>query len=181
MSANSASATSGCGHVPLGDFRRCAGDERGEHQLGHVLGQRRDGREDERGRPAKKHRDRQRLFARLGDLVVEAAALADLPVHARRAADRARAGGTCPRLWPRPSGCSVKTSGSVMNGPPSSGHVVMRGQPIEPDVVCDDLGDRAAGASLQARPAAGRVRRRARPRAWPAWAAGSSRPARRAA
>ena len=32
-----------------------------------------------------------------------------------------------PRLWPRPSGCSVKTSGSVMNGPPSSGQVVSAG------------------------------------------------------
>ena len=51
--------------------------------------------EDQRRRPAEKHRHRQRLAPRLGDLIVEAAALADLPVHAGGARDRARAGGTC--------------------------------------------------------------------------------------
>ena len=32
-----------------------------------------------------------------------------------------------PRLWPCRSGCAVYTSGSVMNGPPSSGHEVIAG------------------------------------------------------
>jgi hypothetical protein len=61
-----------------------AGDERGEHQLGHVLGQRRDRGEDERRRPAEEDGHGQALTPALGHRVVEAAALADLPVHPGR-------------------------------------------------------------------------------------------------
>ncbi len=59
-----------------------AGDQRSQHQLGHVLGERRDGRENQRRRPAEEHGGRQRLVRRFRQRVVEAAALADLPVHA---------------------------------------------------------------------------------------------------
>ena len=62
-----------------------AGDQRGQHQLRHVLGQRRDRGQDQRRRAAEEHGHRQRLAARFGDRVVKAAALADLPVHAGRA------------------------------------------------------------------------------------------------
>jgi hypothetical protein len=65
-----------------GQSQAAAGDQRGEEELGHVLGQRRDGGEDQRRGPAEEHRRRQRLAALLGHRVVEAAALADLPVHA---------------------------------------------------------------------------------------------------
>ena len=58
-------------------------DQRRQQQFRHVLGQRRDRRQDQRRRPAEEDRDRQRLAPLLGQLVVEAAALADLPVHAR--------------------------------------------------------------------------------------------------
>jgi hypothetical protein len=57
----------------------------GQDQLGHVLGERRDGREYQRGRAAEEHRDGERLSGGLGLVVVEAAALVYLPVHPRRA------------------------------------------------------------------------------------------------
>ncbi len=56
--------------------------QRGQQKLGHVLRQRRDRGQDERGRPAENDVHRQRLGARLRHGVVEAASLADLPVHA---------------------------------------------------------------------------------------------------
>ena len=61
-----------------------AEEERGDEKLGHALGQRRDRREDERGRTAEEDRERQRRAPRLGFVVVEPAALRDLPVDARR-------------------------------------------------------------------------------------------------
>ena len=61
-----------------------AGDEGGEHQLRNVLRQRRDGREDQRRRAAQEHRCRQALSPALGDCIVIAPALSDLPVHAGR-------------------------------------------------------------------------------------------------
>ncbi len=63
-----------------------ARDERRQHQLGDVLGQRRNRRENQRGRSAEKHGRRQRLSLLLRDGVVKAAALPDLPVHPRRLA-----------------------------------------------------------------------------------------------
>ena len=70
-----------------GDERQArARDQRRQHQLRHVLGQRRDGRQDQRRRSAEEHRDRQVGAARLRRRVVEAAALADLPVQAGAAA-----------------------------------------------------------------------------------------------
>ena len=72
-----------------------AGDERRQQQLGHVLGQRRDRRQDQRRRAAEEHGGRQPLSARLGHGVVIPAALADLPVHPGGARARAPACGTC--------------------------------------------------------------------------------------
>ncbi|OQC34248.1 MAG: hypothetical protein BWX64_02801 [Acidobacteria bacterium ADurb.Bin051] len=59
-----------------------AGEQRGEEELGHVLRQRRDRGEDQRRRPAEEDRRRQLGAPRLGRGVMEAAPLADLPVHA---------------------------------------------------------------------------------------------------
>ena len=61
-----------------------ARDQRCQHEFWHVLGQRRDGRENQRRRAAQEHGDGQRLVARLGAGIVKAAALANLPVHAGR-------------------------------------------------------------------------------------------------
>jgi hypothetical protein len=63
-----------------------AGDEGCEEHLGHVLGQRRNRGQDERRRTAKEDRRRQGLAARFRDVVVVAAPLPDLPVHAGGAA-----------------------------------------------------------------------------------------------
>jgi hypothetical protein len=38
-------------------------DQRREHELGHILRKRRNGRQDQRRRPANEHADRQRLAA----------------------------------------------------------------------------------------------------------------------
>src|SRR6187401_2904798 len=59
-----------------------AGNERGQHQLGHVLGQRRDGGQNQRGRTAEEYGGGKLLASPLGDGVVVATALPDLPVHA---------------------------------------------------------------------------------------------------
>jgi hypothetical protein len=56
-----------------------------QHDLRHVLRERRDGRESERRRAAQKDRHRERLSGGLCDRMVEASSLADLPVHARGA------------------------------------------------------------------------------------------------
>ena len=107
MSANSAlgdervRARAGAAREPL------AGDERGEQQLGHVLGQRRDRGEDQRRRAAEEDRHRQALAARFGRRVVEAAALADLPVHARRARVVDLQAVDAEVVRPGRSGCSV--------------------------------------------------------------------------
>ena len=69
----------------VGHLELPAEEERRDEELGHALGQRRDRPEDERGRPAEEDRERERLSLRLGGVVVEPAALADLPVDARRA------------------------------------------------------------------------------------------------
>lgn len=61
-----------------------AEQEAREQELGHVLGQRRDGRQDEGRRAADEDRRGQPAPEALGLVVVEAAALVDLEVHARR-------------------------------------------------------------------------------------------------
>ena len=59
-------------------------EERGHEELGQPFGQRRDRREDEGGRAAEEDREREGLAACLGLVIVETAALPDLPVDARR-------------------------------------------------------------------------------------------------
>ncbi len=61
-----------------------AGEQRCQDELGHILGQRRDRGQDQCRRTTEKHRHRQLLAPFRCARVVEAAALADLPVHARR-------------------------------------------------------------------------------------------------
>ena len=68
-------AGAGTGVEPL------AGDEGSQEQLGHVLRQRGDRREDQGRRSTQKDRHRQVLAQGLGASVMESAALADLPVH----------------------------------------------------------------------------------------------------
>ena len=96
------------GRGPATSGSRCAGDQRREHQLGHVLGQRRDRRQDQRRRAAEEHGDRQRLRRaprrpRSGSRRPCRSASA-CPVRAR---DRGPAAGTCRGCGPARSGCSV--------------------------------------------------------------------------
>ena len=65
--------------------RRRAAQEARERELVDALGKRRDRGEQRRGIRADRDRDLERLAAFLGDVKVETAALADLPVHAGRA------------------------------------------------------------------------------------------------
>ena len=59
-----------------------SGEHGGEDEFGHVFGERRDCREYERGRAAEKNGHGKRLSECFGLVVVEAAALVYLPVHA---------------------------------------------------------------------------------------------------
>ena len=84
------------------------------------------------------------LPARLGDRVVVAAALADLPVHAGACARRAPASGTCRGCGRGRSGCVRVDERQRDERPAVLGPGGDRRQPVEPDVGGDALGDRAA-------------------------------------
>src|SRR5258705_665038 len=58
--------------------------QRSEHELGYVFGQRSNCCEDQRGRSTQEHSYRQRLIGSLRFLVMEAAALLNLPMQSRR-------------------------------------------------------------------------------------------------
>ena len=68
--------------VDAGAAHLAALQQRGQHQLGHVLGQRTDGRQDQRRGAAHEQGEGQGPALPLGRVVVKAAPLLDLPVHA---------------------------------------------------------------------------------------------------
>ena len=129
--------------------RRRARNQRPEHQLRHVLRKRSNRRQDERRRAAEEHRCRQREAAPLSDLIVEATALPDLPVHARR-----------PRVVHvqavhRQVRALAVRMGGIDEGQGDEGPAVFRparedGQGVDPEVARDDLGHRAAALALDA-------------------------------
>ena len=132
------------------------GDERGQHQLGNVLGQRRHRGQHDRRRPAQQGGDGEVTAHGLGRRVMEAAALADLPVHARRA----RSMDLHP-VDPEVVAAAARVLG-VDEGQGHEGAAVLRpagqdGQAVETDVGGHDLGHGTRAAP--ARPDAQRLAR----------------------
>ena len=144
-----------------------AGDERGQHQLGHVLGQRRDGRQDQRRRAAEEHRRRQRLRRALRRPRSESRRPCRSASACRSCARRSTCMRYMPRLWPRPIGMRRVDERQRDERPAVLGPARDRRQPIEPHVGRDALGDRSASRPRACRPSAARARRRARPTASP--------------
>ena len=133
----------------VGKSQPLAANERGQYQFWHVLGQWCDGRQDEGGWPAKKHSDRQRVAARLRDVIVESAALSDLPVHAGRPLT-VDVQPVHPEVVAAAVGMLRKHQREGDERTAVVGPCRQCRQPFEMDVVGDDLGDRAAPALLQA-------------------------------
>ncbi len=129
---------------------------------------------DQRGRPAEKHGRRQRVALRLGDGVVKAAALADLPVHAGRL-PVVDVQAIHPEVVAGASGMRRVDERERDERPAVLGPARHDRQPIEPDVRRDDVEHGSAGLLPRCRRAPARGRRRARPTAWRASAAGAFR------
>ena len=176
-----------------------AGDERGQHQLRHVLGQRSDRRQHQRRRSAQENGDGQALAARLGRPRSGSRRPCRSASACRSSARRGPAGGTCPDCCGPDRRSAPQLRLADARGRCGPAFRVLRvderqrderpavlrpagqhRQPVEPHVLRHDLGHRP-GRPLRARSAAPPPPRRARPRAWPASAAAASRPARRGA